>query len=168
MSQAHRLEITAQPDELALLAQLRAQTEDFLVGARTPNGAWLLANYLDLAEAFPAERRAGVYRNARRWLTDWAKQAHNVVELERLAARSWCLRRLNEQRLKTGERLIEQVVASARAKRKRGFVNAREEMAFVERTIQAHLRKRERQASARATKTAQTHVQPCAELRYGT
>lgn len=151
-------------DELELLAQLRAQANQLLAGARAPNGAWLLANYLDLAEGFPAERRKSTYRQARHWLAHWAAQSANTPELERLAARSWALRQLNEKRLKDAEVDIERLVKAAVAQHKRPFVNAREEMAFIERTVQAHLRKGARSANERKADFADA-VKP--ELRYG-
>lgn len=121
------------PEERRLLAQLREQARGFLAGQRAPSGVWLLANYLDLAQVRAAERRTAVWRGAHRWLAQWAQQAENMGELERLAARSWTLRHWHEQQLAAGEAAADALLRAQLARRKRPFLNARDEMAFVER-----------------------------------
>jgi hypothetical protein len=123
--------------EQALLAQLRRQALAFLSGERVPAGAWLLANYLDLAQAWAHERRTRVYRRANQWLTHWAQQPHNASELERLAARSWAMRVCYERQLAIDEALTDARLRRRAAQRKRPFLNARDEMAFVERLTRA-------------------------------
>lgn len=123
--------------EQALLAQLRRQALAFLSGERAPAGAWLLANYLDLAQAWACERRTRVYRRADQWLTHWAQQPENAPELERLAARSWAVRVRYERQLAVDEALTDARLRQCAARRKRPFLNARDEMAFVERLTRA-------------------------------
>lgn len=125
------------PAERALLAQLRAQALAFLAGARAPAEAWLLANYLDLAQVCASERRTEAYRRALAWLERWAQQRQNARELERLAARSWVLGQWHERRLSVAEAADEAKLRSALAQRKRPFVNASDEMAFAARRMRA-------------------------------
>ncbi len=144
------------PEERRLLAQLREQARGFLAGQRAPSGAWLLANYLDLAQVRAAERRTAVWRGARQWLAQWAQQAENAGELERLAARSWTLRHWHEQQLAASEVAADALLRAQLARRKRPFLNARDEMAFVERV------------STRATRRRPANAGEPPARRYGT